>query len=102
MLSALFGYFKATALPEQRLEFIRGQSPAEEVPLHLIAPVGAQVGKLSRRFDPLGDHAQIQVVPHGDDGSRDGRTLRVARYLPDKGDVDFQLVKGESFQVTEA
>jgi hypothetical protein len=40
---------------KEELDFVQRQRTAEDIPLHLIAPMMTEILLLRRRFDPLGD-----------------------------------------------
>ncbi len=88
--------------PHQVLDVGRRERPAEEVSLHLVAPVVSQVGQLRGGFDALGDDVEFEAVRHADDSQRDGRLVGLGGDVADERHVDLQLVDREPAQVGQA
>lgn len=57
--------------------------------------------QLLRRFDALSNHALLEVFTHSNDGADDGRIVRVARDLVDKGLVNLED-DGKMAEIAEA
>src|ERR1700688_958732 len=89
-------------VPQQVRELVGGHGPAEEVALSLRAAPGSQEGELFLGFDALGNDTLLEVLTHINDGADDGRIVRVAGDLVDKGLVNLEDVDGELAEIAEA
>jgi len=69
--------------------------------LSLLATPLAQEGELPLGLYSFGDDQQVQAMGHGNDGSGNGRIIRIIRNILYKGAVDLQNLKGEALQITE-
>ena len=55
-------------LPHKQGDILRGHGPAEEIPLHLVAPQRTQELELFKGFHSLGDYLKVQAVRQADNG----------------------------------
>jgi hypothetical protein len=83
-------------------ELCGGQRPAEEAALSFRTVPGPKEGELFRRFDALGNHPLLEVLAHINYGGDNGRIIRVARNLLDKGLVNLQDIDGKLLEISEA
>ncbi|KQV52080.1 hypothetical protein ASC93_05445 [Massilia sp. Root335] len=93
---------QAGALAQHRLELRRRQRPAEVEALDLIAAIAPEQGQLGHGFHALGDDVELQAVRHPDDRFGDGGVVGIGRDVADEGDIDFQRIERQPFQVGQA
>src|SRR5574341_398461 len=86
---------------QQIAQRVGGHRTGEVVALAAIAAQRPKVLELVYRLDPFGDDIHAQRLGNGDDGSNDGRVLRVALDPLDEGPVDLQAGEGETLEIGE-
>src|SRR5512139_4101765 len=79
----------------------RRQRPAEQMPLHFLAPLLAQEGQLVPGFHAFGDDAQAQAARQLDYRAHDGGVVGVAVEVAHERAVDLQPVDGEALEIAE-
>ena len=73
---------------------------AEQVPLHVTAPVGVQELHLLEGFDAFGDRREPASPCHGDQSRGDRRIGLIGGDVADELAVDLELVDGQVLQTS--
>src|SRR5215470_6800323 len=81
---------------------LRRGGAGKQIPLRISAAKLTKFLELLPALDAFGDHLDVQMARHGDDGTHDGEVAQVGHQVAHEGAVDLEGVDAPALQVGEA